>query len=333
MALATQPFAVLLNPNARRVSQSVFQRVSEIVDPDHVYVSQDEATAPSLIRDIVRQGYRTVFTGGGDGTVTQFINQLPEDDGAPRVGILKLGTGNAMAEIVSSGDPMVDLKSYADNPSADDYSLPLCESEGVRFAFAGIGVDGWVLNDYKALQERYRGAVAKRLLHNVSGYFAATFGVSVPRMIARWARRQRAVARITNIGPPAYGIEQDAVGGRVGRTFRPGEVLYEGPANAVMFGTCPYYGYSLRALPFAGLETGAFHLRVSDVPIPYIIGNLRRFWRGTIRHPRLVDFSASRVHIEFSEPMPYQLAGEAMGYRQELTVGMARRAIDLVRFI
>ena len=253
MALATQPFAVLLNPNARRVSQSVFQRVSEIVDPDHVYVSQDEATAPSLIRDIVRQGYRTVFTGGGDGTVTQFINQLPEDDGAPRVGILKLGTGNAMAEIVSSGDPMVDLKSYADNPSADDYSLPLCESEGVRFAFAGIGVDGWVLNDYKALQERYRGAVAKRLLHNVSGYFAATFGVSVPRMIARWARRQRAVARITNIGPPAYGIEQDAVGGRVGRTFRPGEVLYEGPANAVMFGTCPYYGYSLRALPFAGL--------------------------------------------------------------------------------
>ena len=333
MATAPQPFAVLLNPNARRVSQNVYDRISEIVDPDHVYVSTDEASAPGLIQDIMRQGYPTVFTGGGDGTVTQFINELPEEGAAPRVGILKLGTGNAMAEIVSSGDPLVDLRTYASNPSADDYTLPLCESEGTRFAFAGVGIDGWVLNDYRALKDRFRGPIANRLLHNVGGYFAATMGISVPRMIARWLKRQRATATITNIGGPAYRIEQDELGGRVGRTIAHGEVLYDGPINAVMFGTCPYYGYRMKALPFAGLEPGRFSVRVSDVPVPYLLGHMRGLWKGTLRHPGISDFSADRIHVAFSEPMPYQLAGEAMGYREELTVGMARRPIDLVRFI
>jgi diacylglycerol kinase family enzyme len=332
MSAARDNFAVLLNPNARRVSPRVLGRITEIVDSDHVYVSDDAASAQTLVRSIMDKGYSTVFTGGGDGTVTQFINMLPEA-GAPRVGILKLGTGNAMAEIVSSGDPMVDLRAYTTNPSQDDFRLPLCESEGTRFAFAGLGLDGWIINDYRALKARCEDGPLRPLAQNLGGYFAAALGVSVPRMFKRWATRRRTEVRVTNTGGHAYLLDNGAQPGRVMRRFAPGEVLYEGPTNNVMFGTCPFYGHAMKALPFAGIDPLRFHLRVSNMPVASVLANLGPLWRGTLNHPNLFDFHADRVHLEFNEPTPYQLAGDAMGYRNELTVGMSRQAIELVRFI
>lgn len=332
MSTATD-FAVLLNPNAKRVSQSVCNRIGEIVHPDHLFMSESEDAAGDLVDEILSRGYDTVFTGGGDGTVTQFINMLPEGKSNPRVGILRLGTGNAMAGIVSSGNPLVDLRTYAQNPTRDAFHLGLCESEGTRFAFAGVGLDAVILNDYRAMKARLRGGMFERLIHNAGGYVASTFGVTVPRMMMRWLRRQKTQVRITNIGAPSYAIERTSRGGQMGTLFDTGAVLYEGPANAVMFGTCPYYGYNIRMLPFAGLDEARFHLRVSDVPTPALIGNIGRIWKGTIDHSKLLDFQVERVHMQFSEPMPYQLAGEAMGYRDELTVGRSRSAVDLVRFI
>ncbi|MGM0579000.1 MAG: diacylglycerol/lipid kinase family protein [Myxococcota bacterium] len=332
MGAVTDDFAVLLNPNARRVSRNVFDRISDIVDPGDVYVSKDEASAPALVEQIVEKGYGTVFTGGGDGTVTRFINMLPEER-SPRVGILKLGTGNAMAEIVSSGDPLVDLSTFASNPTNDDFQLSLCEAEGTRFAFAGLGIDGWVLNDYRAMKERFGDGPLRPLLQNVGGYLAAAFAVTVPRMVKRWMKRHKTEVRVRNVGGPAYSIVQDDLGGHVGRTFAPGDVIYEGPVNNVMFGTCPFYGYGMKALPYAGLDPRRFHLRLSNLPVGKIVTSLPSLWRGALRHPGLMDFHVDRVHVEFSEPMPYQLAGEAMGYREELTIGMSQKALELVRFI
>ncbi|MDP6943343.1 MAG: diacylglycerol kinase family protein, partial [Myxococcota bacterium] len=297
-------FAVLLNPNAKRVSQSVCNRIGEIVHPDHVFMSESEDDASRVVDDILNRGYDTVFTGGGDGTVTQFINMLPEGDVNPRVGILRLGTGNAMAGIVSSGNPLVDLRTYASNPTSDAYHLSLCEAEGTRFAFAGLGLDAVILNDYRAMQRRFNGSFFESMLHNVGGYVASTFGVTVPRMLMRWLKRQKTQVRITNTGAPAYAIERTPQGGQVGTIYDTGAVLYEGPTNAVMFGTCPYYGYNIRMLPFAGLDEHRFHLRVSNVPTPALIGNVRGIWKGTIDHSQLSDFQVERVHVAFSDPMP-----------------------------
>ncbi len=330
---AAADFAVLLNPNAKRVSPSVCNRIGEIVHPDHVFLSENEDDASHLVDRILNRGYETVFTGGGDGTVTQFINMLPEGEANPRLGILRLGTGNAMAGIVSSGNPLVDLRTYASNPTSDAYHLSLCESEGTRFAFAGLGLDAAILNDYHALQTRFTGSAFESLLHNVGGYVAATFGVTIPRMMKRWLQRRNTQVRITNAGGPAYAIQRTPQGGQVGKLYTAGDVLYEGPVNAVMFGTCPYYGYNIRMLPFAGLDDHRFHLRVSNMPTARIVGNARRMWRGVIDHPELYDFQVDKVQMSFSEPMPYQLAGEAMGHRDELTVGRSGSSVDLVRFI
>ncbi len=324
-----EPFAVLLNPNARRVGRRVVDRVTEYVDPTHVFVSRDEREADVMAREILRRGYETVFTGGGDGTVTQFLNHVPS--GGPRVGILRLGTGNAMAEIVSSGDPLTDLRTFVANPSQDSVALPLCEAEGTRFAFAGLGLDAAILNDFESLRRRIG---ARRLVQNVGGYVAAALGITLPRMTAKWLRRQHTQVRVTNLGDEAHAIAINAEGeGEVVRTAGPGEVLYEGPVNSALFGTCPYYGYRMKVLPFAGVDPTRFHLRLSNVPVGRLLTGVRGLWRGTLRHPGLLDFHVQRVHLAFSEPMPYQLAGEARGLRRELEVGLSEAPVELVRFI
>ena len=333
MVQAAGDYAVLLNPNARRVSRAITDRIGEIVDPADLYVSADYATAPEIVHGIVEQGYDTVFTGGGDGTVTRFINLLPSPERTPRIGILKLGTGNAMAEIVSSGKPLIDLQTYAANPSDDTYQLGLCESEGTRFAFGGLGIDAAILNDYRYVKARFGSGPLRPLAQNLAGYLAAVFGITAPRMLGRWLRRQQTRVRITNLDDKAYTITGGRHGGRAGSFVRAGETLFEGPAKAVCFGTCPYYGYGLKALPFAGVDPSYFHLRVVGMSMPYAVAHLPALWNGTLRHERNADFHARRVHIEFSEDMPYQLAGEAMGHRRDVTVAMSDWPVDLVRFI
>ena len=333
MAVAPEDIAVLLNPNARRVDDAVLDRIGELVDPEHLYVSEDEHRAAMMLDEIVAKGYGTIFAGGGDGTVTQVINQLLDDDGGPRVGILKLGTGNAMAEIVSSGDPMVDLQTYTANPSTDAHTLRLCEAEDTRFAFAGLGIDASILNDYRDLKARYGDGVMKPVLQNLGGYLAAALGVTIPGLVASWLRRSTVEATITNLGDTAHVIGHDELGGRIERSIAPGEVLYHGPANTVMFGTCPFYGYAMKVLPFAGLDPDRYHLRICNVPAPLLVANMGGLWDGSYQHEQIYDYHVDTVHIAFSEPMPYQMAGEAMGYRNSLTVGLSESSVELVRFI
>lgn len=321
--------AVLLNPNARWVDRKLAQRVQELVDPADVFISDDPRKAQEITAEIARRGYETVFTGGGDGTATNFINaQYERGNSAARVGILKLGAGNAMSEIVSSGDAVSDLRQFVANPSNDTTPLALCEAEGTRFAFAAMGLDAQILSDYRKLHAKMGRAVENRL-----GYFAAAVGGTMPRMLADWFKGRKIDVRVVNTGGDAYAINPDGRGnGTVGEAFGEGEVLYEGPMNRAVFGTCPFYGYRLRALPFAGIESKRFHLRIGAVGASKMLVGLRSLWRGTLRHPDLHDFHVQSVSLTFSEPVPYQMAGEGMGMREHIQVGMATRPVELVRF-
>ena len=327
-------YAVLLNTNARRVSDGVREQISEIIDPSHVFSSGDRSEATDAIQKILELGYGTVFTAGGDGTVHQFINAVRDLDDIPRIGVLGLGTGNALAEIVSSGDPLSDLYNYVANPSDDTYSLPLCEVDGTTFAFGGVGIDAHILNDYSRLNERASGTPARGLFRNVGGYITATVAMTIPRMMGQWVQRKKIRLRVTNLSERAYTIRNgDGNGGVVAAEHNRGDVLYDGPANTAIFGTCPFYGYRMKMLPYAGIDPRMFHIRVSNVPTTKLVANARALWNGTLNDLQLWDFQADAVHLEFSEPMPVQLAGDAFGYRKEMTVRMAPQAVDLVRFI
>jgi hypothetical protein len=84
--------------------------------------------------------------------------------------------------------------------------------------------------------------------------------------------------------------------------------------------------------PFAGKRRGMFDLRVGKFPATQILANLPGLWGGTWFPEGLHDFLASDVTIRFSRPMPFQLAGDAEGYRDELRVQTASESIELCDF-
>src|SRR3954465_4247620 len=109
--------AVLLNANARNVSEGLKRELENFVPPEDLYFSRCFEDARLIARHVLDKGYRTILTGGGDGTFVGYVNCLFEvaqqplgasARGAlklqpipahalwmPRFGVLKLGTGNA----------------------------------------------------------------------------------------------------------------------------------------------------------------------------------------------------------------------------------------------
>ena len=102
--------AVLLNAPARKVGPKVVRALSHVVPDEDLFLSRSLLDCKRIVQVVLERGYTTVFTGGGDGTFMGFVNELLRQTDArgrhagapmPRVGVLKLGTGNALATFVS----------------------------------------------------------------------------------------------------------------------------------------------------------------------------------------------------------------------------------------
>ena len=322
--------AVLVNPRADRADDALVARLRELVPPEHVFISDAPDAYPALVADLLARGYPTIFTAGGDGTFHRLVNALPAS-ATPRIGVLPLGAGNAVSGTVSgdASDPLTDLRRFLHNPSTESLRLPFCQAEGLRFAFAGLGLDAAALADYRALLRRLGKGPLHRLLNGRAGYLTAVFALTFPRRLFL----DRVTLRATNLGAPAHVVARAPDGGaHVVRTVAPGELLYEGHANAAVFGTSPEFGHRYRLLPLAGLDPARFHLRLSAVAPTRLLASLPSLRRGTFTHPGLHDFLVDRVRLEFSEPVPYQLGGDLMGERDHLEIALSDRAVDLVRF-
>src|SRR3954468_9589105 len=116
--------AVLLNANAKCVSEGLKRELENFVPPEDLYYSRCFEDARLIARQVLDKGYRTILTGGGDGTFVGYVNCLFEQaqqpgGGAlrgaykllpipahavelPRFGVLKLGTGNAVADFAGA---------------------------------------------------------------------------------------------------------------------------------------------------------------------------------------------------------------------------------------
>ena len=335
---AHENFAVMLNANARRVSQSVRRRIERIVPPEQIFYSHDATESRDITREIKSRGYPVVFTGGGDGTFVKFVNDYVESPrsaqphlaAVPNIGVLHLGTGNAVAGVVSSGNFECDLKSYINSGSKDFQPLHLVQAEGTRFPFGGLGWDAEILNDYMGLK---RSVGANRLLkpvvQNLGGYFAALFTRTIPRKLANLFSKVRTEVRITNLGSEAHVLH----GGEPVKAYGPNEVLYEGPTNITLFGTIPYYGHGMTVLPYSMTRNGFFHLRTATFSMAKALTHLRSIWKGSYVGPDMLDWHAKHVRLEFSHAVPYQYGGDAAGYRETVDVQVTPFQVNLLRFI
>ena len=341
--------ALLLNRNARRVSDRLARRMERIVGIEHLFYSRSLDDAEMFAREIVQRGYGTVVCGGGDGTLIHAVNLVQRYVAqsnhwraerwrrhgerqallqTPRFAFLQLGTGNGMRRVVGSRDPLADLRRIVDFMPGLEYKLPLIESDGERFVIAGCGYDSLLLNDYNWLKKRTHSRLLKPFMHSVIGYFVALFARTLPRILL--SSEGCLELHATNLGRAYY---LDPRRGDAAIPINPGETLFEGRVGLIGVATIPYYGYGFRAFPFSNIMPGMMHLRLYRVGPFRTLAHLPSLWRGTYRNPHLVhDFLVENVHIACAKPFPFQHSGDDQGLRAELQFHLADEGLRLLDF-
>ena len=350
---ASEKVAVLLNANARSVSDNLKRELENFVPPEDLYYSRCFDDARGIARQVMDKGYRTVLTGGGDGTFVGYVNCLFEaasqphhnlSYGAlklapipahslriPRVGALKLGTGNAVADYGGATGRRVgvveDILRARSGEVDSSLQLHLLSHEGKRAPFAGLGIDAALLNDYVAIKEKVKGTKLEFVGTGGLGYFCSVVGKTIPKFAT-----QRSVpnVEVINLGGPAYQLGPD--GKPLGREIERGEIVYKGPCKMAAAGTVPNYGFGFQIFPWATKAPGMFQLRLTAISVPTILANLKTLWRGGPPPAGIHDFHCEKVLIKFDREMPLQVGGDAEGYKREVVFEMTERPLELLDF-
>jgi diacylglycerol kinase family enzyme len=334
--------AVLLNANARKVTPKVIRALSHVVAEGDLFLSRSELDARRIAQQVVDRRYHTVFLGGGDGTLACFVNEIANQVNQrrqhhptelPRFGVLKLGTGNSVAEVVNAsglrGDGIVDDVLRARAGEVPGYrTVDLLTVEGRRAPFCGLGVDAKLLNDYVAVKQTVADGPLARLMTGPGGYFASVALKTLPFYLTN----PNAVECEVINGDAGLAYRMGPDGKPVGEPLEPGAVLYRGKVMMASAGTIPYYGFALKMFPFAGKRRGMMNLRLATIPAAEIVANLGGLWKGTWFPEGMRDFLTREAVVRFATPMPFQIAGDAHGARDELHVAVDREPIELVDF-
>jgi diacylglycerol kinase family enzyme len=323
--------AVILNANAKRVTERRARHLQLLSGGHDVFVSHSMEEADALVQHVVARGYQRVLAGGGDGTVVNVINSICERAersgmALPQFGILRMGTGNAVASLLGSASPEEDLLRLMQEPQLPVVPLGLIRNaeDGKDFPFAGIGYDGEILNDYVWLKQNVKGPLVDDVAHSVLGYFAALMMRTLPRKLA-----EKAPPNVT-IRTHGRAFYRDPADNDAMREIPAGSVLYRGPAAMVSASTVPFYGYNFRMFPFAQDMPGMMQLRVVAMNPWKILSNLPAIWAGTHRDPECMDFHVEHVTVDGDCPLPFQVGGDAQGHRSRLEFAMSPRKVDLV---
>ena len=341
---------MLLNANARSVTPRVIRAVAEVVPARDLYVSHTFDEARSIAAEVAHRGYHTVLTGGGDGTFVGFLNALFDHydrpalgDGRgpvpalarrplPRVGVLRLGTGNALAHHTGASPlrragVLEDILQARAGRLTTARRLDLLEVEGTHAPFAGLGYDALILNNYVRWRERLQDGPFRGFGEGGWGYGLSIALLSVPQGVAT---RHPAEVEVVNTGAPAVAV--DPQGNPIGDPIPQGGVLYAGPATMVGAGTCPYYGYGFKMFPAADKRPGRFQLRVTRIGALQAVRHLRAIWKGTYQAPHVLDLQVESVSLRFSRPQPFQIGGDAAGWRREVNLAVSDRPVEVVDF-
>jgi diacylglycerol kinase family enzyme len=334
--------AVVLNTNARRVTPKVVHALSHVVPEEDLFLSRSEPDCRRIVQTILERRYATVFAGGGDGTFCALMNEVYRQletrnryhfQKPPRFGVLKLGTGNGMASLLHAsslrGDGILDDVLRARAGEVPGYRrLDMLWVDGRRAQFAGLGIDGKLLNDYVWVKDNFAKGALKRALTGAGGYFSSVAFKTVPYCLTHSTSVECEVIN----GSRSEAQRLGPCGESLGEPIAPGEKIYSGKLMMAAAGTIPFYGLEFRMFPFAARRRGMMHLRLGKVAAPVVLANLPKLWKGRWFPEGIQDFHASEVTIKFARPMPLQIAGDAAGYREEITLAVAREPVEMVDF-
>ena len=327
--------AFVLNRNARAVNNRVIADLLDVVPAGDLFVSENLDNAKQIAELIARRGYGRVFTGGGDGTLVSTLNLVEQACAThrralPEFGVLRLGTGNAVAGMLHARSPKADAAHIAAGGQTESLDVYMVRTDaGEQAPFAGVGYDGEVLNDYIAfknlVQQRWPRLLP--IVTSVLGYLLAILFVTVPRYAAG---KGVARVRMTSKHDAFKIVTEDGVDREV--RIAAGDVIYEGPAPALSVGSVPFFGGGFRMFPHVFRREGHLQVRIAALSIPRILLNLfPRIWSGTYRHPELHDFLVKDVDIAIDQPLAYQVGGDAEGMRHTLSFAISSTPIKMVQ--
>lgn len=340
--------AVLLNENAKKVTRRVKRSISDIIPRAGIYTSKTSEEAYQHVKDIIDRGYERIFSGGGDGSLTQLVNMvrryvdeknrqlesLSQDVqkrlkkiNYPSLGILKLGTGNGMAYFVGSKRGMRNIRKTLTSPVERTIKLSLIEAEERCFTFSGLGWDAAIQNDFLWLREKFQWPSIRRWVGGLGGYLASLAIRTIPREIFR---RKAPEVTIRSTGGPVYRVIPP--GDLIPLEIAPGDVIYQGPVNVTGVGTVPYYGFKVRAFPYARMRKNLMNLRIVKTGVFKVLYHAPAIWAGRYTGEGFQDYLTSGITMEFSESMPFQMGGDPCGYRNKVTYTISDHEVEVVDF-
>ncbi len=333
---ATEKVAVVLNGNAKSVTPKVIERVKAGLKlPGKVFVSERLDQVPGIVQTIIEDGYDSVLTGGGDGTftvtVTEMVTYLQSKSNRneirlPRFGILKLGTGNALAWMVGSA-PLGQKGAELHELPHKTQTIRLVESEGLYSPFSGAGADARILADYAAHKSLVKRTPFSGLGTGLTGYTLASITRSLPNFIANPLPE----VKIINTGHDAYPVGQNGIEKQC--PIKTGEVIYEGKARLCGLGTIPYYGFKMKMFPFALSDPARMHLRITSMGPTAFLAHLSSIWKGQYEQKHtLHDYLVEKVAIELPDGTNVQVGGDPQGTRNLMEASVSPFTVDLIDF-
>lgn len=332
-------FAVLLNARAKRWTGKLHHELQRYVSPQDLYLSDDFRQAERNVDKLLAEGYGAIFTGGGDGTICYLISAIEKRirageisrEEAPPVGVLRMGTGNAIASFLGAGPPEDDLRALRAGAPLVVHQVDMLQGPHILpdadglYPFAGVGWDAEVLNGYEWLKDVVVDSAVENYMTGMTGYATSLAVRTIPK-----ALRQRPVhVTITNTGERAMRLD---VAGNILKTYKKGEVIFEGDISVCSAATIPFWGFKIRIFPRAAHYAGLAHLRCFDGSIPWLLTHLPQFWKGAFRPEDIDDFLIERVNLRVdgeARDMPYQVAGDGVGYARDIDWQVAQHPVRL----
>jgi hypothetical protein len=242
----------------------------------------------------------------------------------PAVGVLRLGSGNALARTLGAGDDAADDLARLVRGDGRWRSARMLEVLGMRAPFLGIGADAELLADQAAVGRIVDRVPGGRWISGSARYVLSVGLRSIPRF-AVGGIGSRTTAVIRNVGSPAIAM---ARGGPTGALVAPGTVLWSGSYTLIAAATIPYFGFGLKMFTFAEARADRFQLRCGDPKLLEVLRNAPATFRGDYFSDRIQDYLCDRVEIEISdedgpEGVPIEAGGELLGVARRLEIGLA----------
>jgi diacylglycerol kinase family enzyme len=286
---------------------------------------------------VVERAYDGVLFGGGDGTFTRCMSDIADearrtDLPLPKVGVLRLGTGNALADVLGASRPTLgglvkDLRRARQARGVK--MLNLLSVDGQLAPFAGCGLDAQILDDFAFMNQRI-DRVARH--HKDKLGAGARYAISVGlRSVPRFLVAQLPEIEVINTGGPAYRIDWRSGRPLWDSPIHAGGVLFRGRPSLCSASTIPCYGLGMRMFPYVDLTPGRFQLRCSTASTYETLRNLPAVFRGEYYSSNLHDFLCDAIEVRVERAVPVQVGGDLQeGLRDKLAIKLSSEPVRVL---